>query len=43
MITANADWTRVVATRLMPDATLRARDLGPFSAAAAGAALACSN
>jgi hypothetical protein len=43
MITANADWTRLVATRLMPDVTLRARDLGPFSAAATGAALACSN
>jgi hypothetical protein len=43
MITASADWSRIVATRLMPDATLRARDLGPFSASAAGAALACSN
>jgi 23S rRNA U2552 (ribose-2'-O)-methylase RlmE/FtsJ len=30
MITANADWSRVVATRLMPDGTLTGRDIGPW-------------
>ncbi|MCU4653989.1 VCBS repeat-containing protein [Roseibacterium sp. SDUM158016] len=43
IITADADWSRLVATRLAPDATLHARDLGPFTRAAARAALACAN
>lgn len=42
MLTANADWTRLVATRLSADGTLTARPLAPWSAAALTAALACA-
>lgn len=41
IITANADWTRVIATRLS-NGILVARDIGPFSASAIDAALTCS-
>ncbi len=41
IVTANADWSRVMATRLAPDATLRARGLGPNTGPALDAALAC--
>jgi len=41
MITANADWSRVIATRLAPDGTLTSRDLGPWRPGALDAALAC--
>jgi len=40
IVTANADWTRLLATTLS-DGTLTARDLGPWSDAALTDALAC--
>lgn len=41
MITANADWTLLIATRLSSD-TLTSRAIGPFSPSAVTAALSCS-
>jgi hypothetical protein len=41
MITANADWTRVMATRLSPDGRLQSRALGPWHPGALAEALAC--
>jgi hypothetical protein len=41
MLTANADWTRIIATRLTAAAALVARDLGPFTRQALDAALIC--
>jgi hypothetical protein len=41
MITANADWTRVVATTLSPAGVLTSRDIGPWQPGALDAALAC--
>jgi hypothetical protein len=43
MITANADWSRVIATRLTPEGTLTSRDIGPWQPGALNAALACPN
>lgn len=40
MITANADWTRVMATQLT-DGVLQTRALGPFSAEAVSRAMTC--
>lgn len=41
MITANADWTRVIATRLTAEGTLTSRDIGPWQPGALNAALDC--
>lgn len=41
MITADATWSRVIATRLRPDGTLISRDIGPWSPGALTAALSC--
>jgi hypothetical protein len=41
MITADADWTRVIATRLTSGGTLTSRDIGPWRPGALNAALAC--
>jgi len=41
MVTANADWTQVIATRLTPDGALEARSVGAWSQAALSDALAC--
>jgi hypothetical protein len=41
MLTANADWTRIIATRLTREDLLVARDLGPFTREAIDAALIC--
>jgi hypothetical protein len=43
IITADADWTRVMATRLTAGARLETRALGPWSDAAVTAALACAD
>ncbi|KPQ17837.1 MAG: Repeat domain in Vibrio, Colwellia, Bradyrhizobium and Shewanella [Rhodobacteraceae bacterium HLUCCO18] len=43
MITADADWTRVIATRLTSDGTFISRDIGPWRPGALNAALACPN
>jgi hypothetical protein len=43
MITANADWSRVIATRLTPEGTLTSRDIGPWQPGALNAALTCPN
>ncbi len=43
MITANADWSRVIATRLTSDGTLASRDIGPWQPGALNAALVCPN
>lgn len=40
ILTANADWSRLIASRF-DGTTITARDLGPYSAAALEAALAC--
>ena len=40
VLTANADWTRIMASRLRDD-RIETRELGPFSPAAMEAALAC--
>jgi hypothetical protein len=42
MITANADWTRVMATRLRIDGSLRSRALGAWRPGALADALACA-
>ncbi len=41
MITANADWTAVMATRLLRDGTLESRSLGRWTAGALDANLIC--
>lgn len=41
MVTADAGWSRVIATRLLPDGGLAALDIGPWTAGALNAALAC--
>jgi hypothetical protein len=41
MITADAAWTRVIATRLAPDATPIREDIGPWLPGALDAALTC--
>lgn len=41
MITADTNWSQVIATWLTPDNQLQARALGPFSQAAVAAALDC--
>ncbi len=41
LITADAAWSRVIATRLRPDVGLSHRDLGPWQPGALSAALAC--
>jgi hypothetical protein len=41
MITADAGWSRVIATRLGPDGRLTSRDLGPWWPGALNAALSC--
>ncbi len=44
MITASADWRRVMATRLQPDGMLQPRDLGPATGRASfQAALGCAD
>ncbi len=43
ILTANADWTRVVATTLAPGATFAHRDIAPFTRAAMAAALGCAD
>jgi hypothetical protein len=41
MITANADWSRVMATRLMPDGSLQSRGIAAWRPGALADALAC--
>jgi hypothetical protein len=41
MITADAGWAQVVATRLTASGEIEARSLGPWSHAALAEALAC--
>lgn len=43
MITANADWSRVMATRLTQDGQIATRALGPWSQSALADALACQD
>lgn len=43
MVIADAGWARVMATRLTPAGRLETRPLGPWSDAAAAAALACAD
>ncbi len=43
MITANANWSRVMATRLTPAGNLESRDIGPWQPGALNRALVCPN
>ena len=43
IVTANADWTRIMASVLAPGATLTSRPIAPFTASGMAAALACQD
>lgn len=43
IITADARWSRVIATRLLPDGSLQSQDIGAWSPGALARALTCSN